>query len=189
VTALGRRPLDLAHPKLTAVVCDLSRPETYAGAASVDEVFCCLGTTIKQAGSEEAFRQVDYEYPLAVAQAVRPRQYLIVTAVGADANSTFFYNRVKGEVEEALRKLSFAGGLKIFRPSMLLGERAVSRPKERLGGALLDAASPLFLGALRRYRPIAGAAVARAMWNAARREPAGTAVYEGPSLFDLAKRT
>jgi uncharacterized protein YbjT (DUF2867 family) len=185
VTALVRRPLAETHPKLTAVVCDLLRPETYAAHLPVDDVFCCLGTTIKKAGSQEAFRQVDHDYPLAVAKAAGAGQYLIVTAVGSSAKSTIFYNRVKGEVEEDLQQLNFPRGLKIFRPSMLLGERGESRPAERVGVAVMGALSPLFAGGLKRYRAIEASCVARAMWNAARTEPSGVKVYEGASLFTL----
>jgi uncharacterized protein YbjT (DUF2867 family) len=191
VAVLTRRTLGLTEPRLVEHVVDFDRPETYRAHTKVDDVFCCLGTTIKKAGSQEAFRKVDLEYPIAIAQAAADAgagQYLIVTAVGADPKSGIFYNRVKGEVEEALRGLPFARGVKIFRPSMLLGERGESRPAERVGVALMAAAAPLFVGGLRPYRAIDGRKVAHAMWKAATTEPHGTRVYEGASLFALAER-
>lgn len=188
VTVLGRRPLDLKHSKLFSVVCDLAHPETYKDHVPADDIFCCLGTTIKKAGSQEAFRQVDFEYPLAVAGAAGASAYYIVTAVGANAQSSIFYNRVKGEVEAALAQLKFRRGLKIFRPSMLIGARSESRPAERVGVALMAATAPLFVGGLRRYRAIDAALVARAMSNAARGEPDGDKIYEGADLFSLGKR-
>jgi uncharacterized protein YbjT (DUF2867 family) len=191
VTVLTRRKLGLARLKLVEVITDFDQPDSYRAHAGVDDVFCCLGTTIKKAGSQEAFRKVDFEYPIAVGKVAAEagaKQYLIVTAVGADAKSGIFYNRVKGEVEEALRALPFPRGLKIFHPSMLLGERGESRPAERAAAALVSLTAPLFVGGLKRYRGIEGSRVARAMWNAARGEPEGTRVYEGESLFALADR-
>ena len=191
VTVLTRRSLGRSDPRLVEHVVDFDRPETYRPHAGADDVFRCLGTTIKKAGSREAFRNVDFAYPVAVAGAAAEagaRQLLVVTAVGADPSSRVFYNRVKGEVEEALRALPFPAGVKIFRPSVLLGERGESRPAERVGAALMSFAAPLFIGGLTAYRPIAGAQVARAMWAAAKREPAGTQVYEGESLSALARR-
>jgi uncharacterized protein YbjT (DUF2867 family) len=186
VVALTRRPIGVAHDKLVERVIDFDRPESW-GALDGDALFCCLGTTIKKAGSEAAFRKVDLEYPLAIAKAAAGQvdQMLVVTAVGADARSRIFYNRVKGELEQALTALPFRRGVRIFRPSMLLGARGESRPAERAASAVMRVTAPLFAGGLKRYRAIDAAAVARAMWNAARREPDGTRVYEGASLFAL----
>jgi uncharacterized protein YbjT (DUF2867 family) len=190
VVVLGRRPTGAKHAKLVERVVDLDQPDGYADTLAVDDIFCCLGTTIKKAGSQEAFRHVDLEYPLAIAEraAGRAGQFLVVTAVGADPQSRIFYNRVKGELEQALRALQFGRGVKIFRPSMILGERGESRPAERLAKAVLGATAPLFAGGLKRYRAIDAASVARAMWYAARAEPGETRFYEGASLFALAER-
>jgi len=190
-TLIGRRPLGLERDKLREVVVDFDRPEALHAHLTVDDVFCCLGTTIKKAGSQDAFRRVDRDIPVAVgreARAAGARQFLIVTAVGADAKSRIFYNRVKGEVEDALAELELPGGLKVFRPSMLVGERSESRPAERVAMALMTATRPLFAGGLTRYRPIDAGDVARAMRRAALEEPAlpGVQVYEGARLFALA---
>src|SRR6185437_4569599 len=156
VTVLTRRSFGRSEPRLVEHVVDFDRPETYRPHAGADDVFCCLGTTIKKAGSQEAFRNVDFAYPVAVAGAAAEagaRQLLVVTAVGADPSSRVFYNRIKGEVEDALRALPFPAGVKIFRPSVLLGERGESRPAERVGAALMSLAAPLFIGGLTAYRP------------------------------------
>jgi len=193
VRAFTRRPLGLAHGEQGAtvreVIVDFDDPATYRDYVTVDDVFCCLGTTIKKAGSQEAFRKVDFEAPLAIARASRDAgasRYIIVTAVGADPGSAIFYNRVKGETEAALRELGFPGGLSVVRPSMLLGERGESRPAERFGMAVMKATRPLFAGGLARYRAIDAEAVARAMHAAAVRDGAGAKVYEGKELFALA---
>src|SRR5262249_56447784 len=107
-----------------------------AARAGVDDVFCCLGTTMEKAGSPEAFRKVDFGYAVALAQhalEAGARQFLAVTAAGAKPSHRFYYFAVKGDLEAALSSLSFPSGVKIFRPSMLLGQRAEARPLERAG--------------------------------------------------------
>jgi len=193
VTALVRRPLGLTHaklPKLEEAVVDFDRPESLRPHLAVDAVFCTLGTTIKRAGSQAAFRQVDHDYPLALArQALEAgaRAYLIVTAVGADARSGIFYSRVKGELEEALRALPFPGGVHLFHPSLILGERAERRPAERAATLIARATAPLFGGPLLKYRAIDARDIARAMLGAAQQGAPGVHVYEGRELFALAK--
>jgi uncharacterized protein YbjT (DUF2867 family) len=190
LTVLTRRPLALEGEKVREVVVDFDHPETFREHLVADDLFCCLGTTIKKAGSEAAFRRVDFEVPVAVAREAREAgasQFLIVTAVGADARSRVFYSRVKGEVEAALRALNFPRGLKVFRPSIIVGERSERRPAERAAMALMRATRPLFLGGLARYRAIDADDIAAAMLAAARLESSdGMQVYEGERLFALA---
>ena len=191
-TLVGRRALGLGSANVREVVVDFDRPESLREHLAVDDVFCCLGTTIKKAGSQDAFRKVDSEIPAAagrVARAAGAKQFLIVTAVGASAKSSVFYNRVKGEVEASIATLDFPGGLKVFHPSLIMGERSERRPAERVAMALMTATRPLFAGGLARYRAIDAVAVARAMLHAALREPAapGVQVYEGARLFALAR--
>jgi len=180
VIAWVRRPLNVRHPKLTQRVVDFDRlagptPEP----VRADDVFCCLGTTIGKAGSQAAFRRVDLQYPLQVgrlAKASGAQRYLIVTSMGADPHSRIFYNRVKGEVEAELCALGLPA-LHIFRPSLLLGERPETRVGEAIGSVLARAMAPLMLGGLRKYRPIKGRTVARAMLCTALDNGAGTHVY------------
>jgi uncharacterized protein YbjT (DUF2867 family) len=192
VTLLTRRALglELAAGKVREKVVDFDRPETFRDAVNVDDVFCCLGTTIKKAGSQAAFRKVDLDAPLAVAREARAAgagRYLIVTAVGADAKSSVFYNRVKGEAEEALAQVGFPRGLRVVRPSLILGERAERRPAERAAMAVMGATRGLFVGPLTKYRAIDAAAIARAMLRAALQDGGGPVeVYEGERLFALA---
>jgi uncharacterized protein YbjT (DUF2867 family) len=192
ITLLTRRRLALDGGKVREAVVDFERPETFRAHVPCDDVFCCLGTTIKKAGSEDAFRKVDFEAPLAVAREARASgagQFLIVTAVGANAKSRIFYNRVKGEVEEALGKLDFPRGLKVLHPSMIVGERGERRPAERIVMGLMRSTRPLFVGGMTRYRAIDAIDVARAMHNAAVQEAdnGGVRVYEGESLFSLVR--
>jgi uncharacterized protein YbjT (DUF2867 family) len=152
------------------------------------DVFCCLGTTIRQAGSRDAFSKVDFTYVHDVARlAARAgaTQLLLVSAVGANAGSRVFYNQVKGKVEDAVRALPLHG-IHIFRPSLLLGERAESRPGERIATIVSRALMWAFVGPLARYRPIAGETVARAMVRVAKEGRAGAQVYESEAIGPLA---
>jgi uncharacterized protein YbjT (DUF2867 family) len=153
-----------------------------------DDAFCCLGTTRRQAGSPAAFRAVDQGAVLAFAWAARrggAQRFFTVSSLGADAHSRVFYNRVKGETEEALRVLDF-GTLAIFRPSLLLGPRREFRPGEKILAGLMWLAEPLLLGGLRKYRAIPAATVARAMRRCSHGKPGqGVLVYESDEIADL----
>jgi uncharacterized protein YbjT (DUF2867 family) len=166
VHSFGRRAPAIQHPKLTAHVVDFAALPVLPPA---DEVYLALGTTIKVAGSQAAFRAVDYDANLAVATAslaAGARKAGLVSAMGADASSKVFYSRVKGELENALAQIPFEG-LVIARPSMLVGNReALGQPTRR--GEELAFALGKVLGFLipANYKPIAAAAVARALLSA-----------------------
>lgn len=139
IVAPTRRPLEHAfgvdnphHDDLSAALAQVTTP--------VDTVFCCLGATLRDAGSKAAFRRVDYDLVLETAETglrLGARQMLVVSALGANAHSLFFYNRVKGEMESALIKQGWPS-LTLARPSMLLGERGASRLNERLFAPLFS---------------------------------------------------
>ncbi len=163
VYALGRKALTLSHPKLEMHVVNFASLPVLPQA---EEVYLALGTTIKVAGSQEAFRALDYDANLAVAraaQAAGAKKLGLVSAMGADAKSSVFYNRVKGELENALEKMPFEG-MVFARPSLLVGDRAVLGQPERRGEKLGLAVSKL-LGFLipANYQPIAATAVAKAL--------------------------
>lgn len=163
VHALVRREPGVSHPKLTPHVVDFSALQPLP---PLDEVYLALGTTIKAAGSQAAFRAVDFDANLAVARAALDagaRRAGLVSAMGADAKSRIFYNRVKGEIEEALAQLPFEG-LVIARPSLLVGDREALGQPVRTAEKLATTVSRL-LGPLipANYRPIAAANVARAL--------------------------
>jgi uncharacterized protein YbjT (DUF2867 family) len=188
VTVLGRREFGTTHRKLVQRVVDFDRLAELGDVPRVDDVFCCLGTTMKQAGSEEAFRRVDFTYVYELARLAsrhRAGQFLLVSALGANRQSRVFYNRVKDEVEEAVRKLPF-DGVHIFRPSLLLGDRRESRPGERLAILAGRALGFVFVGPLGRYRPIAARAVAAAMVRIAKEAARGVHVYESDRIWALA---
>lgn len=163
VHTFGRRETTIRHPKLTSHAVNFAELPAFP---PVDEIYLALGTTIKAAGSQQAFRSVDFDANLAVAKAALSagaRRCGLISAMGADARSRIFYNRVKGELEEALRQLSFEG-LVIARPSLLMGDRAAlgqpARRTESLAmtfGKLVGAFIPA------NYRPVAATDVARAL--------------------------
>lgn len=180
VMILVRKPVDILHPKLQTEVIDFDRLKE----ADIDmvgaDVYCTLGTTIKKAGTQEAFRKVDYAYPLVLGQLAKTgdaKRFMIVTATGANASSRIFYSRVKGETEEALKELELRE-LHIFRPSLLLGDRDEFRTGERLMGFF----APLFKGPLRAYGPVQAQSVAAAMIRAAKEGLPGVHVHESRDI-------
>jgi uncharacterized protein YbjT (DUF2867 family) len=187
VTALARRPLRRPGRKFESRVVDFAHLEQLSLPA-IDDVFCCLGTTIRVAGSRAAFRRVDHDYPLAVAKAALAagaEQFLFISAMGADPRAAVFYSRVKGELEHDAATLPFRAVIAL-RPSLLAGVRTGYRPGERLALAILQ---PLRRLVPRNYRPVAATAVARAMVDCAKRDLRGFAVVESGALLALAGDT
>ena len=188
VVAFVRGPLNVTHKRLEQRTIDYERLGRMSAFPRVQDVFCCLGTTMKKAGSEEAFRKVDYEYVVRLAETslrTGADHFYLVSAVGSDPKSRVFYSRVKGEAEDSVAKLGFAG-LHIFRPSFLLGHRPEKRPGEEFGIAAARFFSIALVGPARKYRPIKADTVARAMVYVARERPAGTHIYAADEMEGLA---
>lgn len=189
VLTFGRRELPpLTRAKVAQRVADLGSltAEDFRGA---QDVFSALGTTIRKAGSQEAFRKVDLELPLRAAQeAVKAgaERFIVVSSVGADPNSKNFYLRTKGELEAALDKLPFRS-VHILRPSLLIGKRQEFRLGESMAIALAPALDLLTLGPLRKYHSMKAAMAGKAMVGAAKQGSSGTSVYEYDEIVKLAK--
>lgn len=180
VVAFTRRPLD-EHPKLQAPVVNFDQLPDDETWWQSDAVICTLGTTIKVAGSQQAFRRVDYDYPLDVARRARQHgtpAYVLNSAFGADPYSNIFYNRVKGELERDLATLGFPS-LTLVRPGMIGGEREEFRLAERIWLPVLGALGPLLPKA---WRIDPASAIARAMLDAALRQPHGVHVIASDQL-------
>ena len=188
VITLTRRPLPHDDPKLEQRVVEFDRLGTVGvDFPSATDVFCCLGTTMRQAGSEAAFRQVDFTYVVSLASlalGAGARQFLLVSSLGASPKSRIFYSRVKGETEAAVAALPFEGR-QIFRPSILVGERRERRPGEALGAMVMRGTAFVMVGPLRKYRPITAATVAEAMVRVALRAPRGVNVYQSDEIERL----
>ena len=181
VIALTRQDLPLQHSKLTQLKIDFSKLGESLEDFAADDIYCCLGTTMAKAGTKENFYQVDFYYPLLLAKSGKQRgakQYMLVSALGADKNSSIYYNQVKGEIEEAVTKEHFEA-THIFRPSLLLGDRSEQRTGE-------DAARIFYkiFGFLipKKYKAINSANVARAMLHFASQEQIGTHIHESKDL-------
>ena len=157
--------------KVQFIACQIDELRELTLPEKIDHAFCCLGTTIKEAGSEEAFIQVDKLAVLAFAKLCQAQnsptlKFMVVTAQGASAKSTVFYNRIKGELEQGLSAMELPV-LNIFQPSLLLGERAQGRFLEGIGQILFSVLGWLFIGPLRKYQPIDANTVAEAMYHVA----------------------
>lgn len=185
VVTVGRRTTPVRHEKLEQRVLDLGGIGALGDLPRADDVFCCLGTTIKQAGSQQAFRRVDYDFVVGLARAgvrLGATQFVLCSAIGADPESRMFYSRVKGEAEAAVRTLPYRA-IQIFRPSLLLGERSEFRLGERIAMAGAPLLRVVLVSRLRRYRPIQARDVARAMVRIAREAPRGPNVFEYDAML------
>jgi uncharacterized protein YbjT (DUF2867 family) len=189
VMVLTRRPLPEsqltagAPSKLQQQVVDFDRLGDRPDAFRADQVICTLGTTIKAAGSRERFRQVDLGYPLRIAELALERgarHFLLVSSMGANARSPFFYARVKGELEDALAALPYRA-VTMVRPSLLLGDRGQFRLGEEIGKRLAFLVPAA-------YKPVAGRAVAAALARCARQDLPGTRIVSSGEIRATADR-
>ncbi len=181
VKCLVRSELRLSHPKIEIIQTDGGNLDEMAPALKADDVFCCLGTTMRKAKTKDAFRRVDFDYPLHLAKltkAMGASQFLLVSSLGANASSSVFYNKIKGEVEDAIAAVGF-DTFHIFRPSLLLGPRKEERAGE-------DGAKLFFklFGFLvpKKYKAIDSGKVAKAMLALAGKETKGRFIHESLSL-------
>jgi uncharacterized protein YbjT (DUF2867 family) len=170
VYAVTRRPLLRESPRLANRVVQFERIEELLRGLVCHVAFCCLGTTLRAAGSEQAFRTVDHDHVLAFARAAHAagvHRFVVVSSVGADTRSASFYLRVKGETEAALAQVGF-DSLEIMQPGLLLGVRRELRPLETLARLAMPLVNPLLRGTRQQYRGIPPRTVAEAMLGASR---------------------
>ena len=181
VIILVRRPVDRAlPPKVQQLVIDFDHLHALPADVRADDIYCALGTTIRQAGSAQAFRKVDLTYPVSLARMTLERgarQFLVVSSLGANPEARVLYSRVKGEMEQAVMSLPFTS-VTVFRPSLLLGDRKEFRLGEEVAKrfAFLTPA---------RYKPIAARRVARAMVAVAKTDQRGPRIIESAELQTL----
>ncbi|AZQ63518.1 NAD-dependent epimerase/dehydratase family protein [Flammeovirga pectinis] len=162
IISITRRPLGISHPKLSEVITNFENLTTLELSTDIDVAFCCLGTTMKQAGSKEAFYKVDHTFIIdffKLAKRYNVKNSLVVSSMGADKHSFIYYNKVKGETEYALMNLGLPV-LNIFQPSLLIGNREESRFGEDLGKVFNQFLSPIIP---KKYKGIEGITVAKAM--------------------------
>jgi uncharacterized protein YbjT (DUF2867 family) len=190
IIAVSRRPLIYDHPKLGNRIVRFEKLEESLAGTHADIGFCCLGTTLKSAGSQAAFRQVDFDYTVAFARAALAagvKRFVLNSSVAADPASKSFYLRVKGEAEAAIANLGIPS-VDILQPSLLLGVRSELRPAELAMMGVLPLVSPLMLGKLEQYRAIRASVVAAAMIGATRSGRKGVYRHTWRGIHELAAR-
>lgn len=184
-----RKKFELEHPKLEQCIINFEKLEEVKDHIKGDVVFCCMGTTIKVAGSQDAFFKVDHTYPYYFAQLAKANgidKFLLVSSLGADKNSSNFYLRVKGQIEWDLERLKFRN-LIILRPSMLLGNRKEFRLGELIGKVMMKTLAFVFIGKLKKYRAIEAASVAKAMILLSKNELDSVLIFQNDRLLELGK--
>lgn len=187
IICLGRRP-PKESPKIDYIQADLANVENLSEYFNVDSIFCSLGTTIKKAGSRAKFSEVDFHFVYHSALAAKKAnagEFLLVSSLGADPNSIFFYNRVKGEVERDISRLSLPA-FSIFRPSLLLGKREEFRTGEKIGEIFGNLLGFGMIGPLEKWKPIMAKEVALAMIRVAKLKKMGIKIYESDEIRKLA---
>jgi len=190
ILSLGRNRLPLQHPKLKQVIIDFEELEEYESFIKGNDVYLCLGTTRAKSG-KEGFFKVDFEYAFTAAKIAalnEANQLLLVSSVGADKDSYFFYTKVKGVLEEAVCKLPF-WSIHIFQPSFLIGERTEVRVGEQIGTTISNLFTKIVGSkALGKYAPVEAKSVAKAMVKAAQQINKGTHIYTATDIEELAKK-
>ena len=184
ITVLVRKPSFESHPKLKEIIFDFENESEMESLEPVNHIFCCLGTTIKTAGSKDAFRYVDFELPVRFAQWVEKingDSFSIVTALGANSESSIFYNQVKGDIENKIKKMSIPN-IQIFQPSLIMGPRKESRFGELIGKGIMTLLNPIMIGPAKKYRGIHAQTIAKGMVYHLAKSDLGFSVFESDKI-------
>lgn len=184
IISISRRSTGIVHKKLKEVICSFDKMDEVADQLIAHDLFICLGSTIKKAGSKEAFEKFDYTYPLQLSKIALEngaKQVSLVSALGADNSSLFFYNRVKGDLELAISELQYET-VNILRPSILLGEREETRVAENMAQGFYKALGWVFVGPIKKYKAIDGETVAMAMNKIARSNAPGINTFDSDEI-------
>ena len=188
VIILVRKPLGLKNSKVEERVIEFDDLALYKDCFKVNDVFCCLGTTIKKAKSQDAFKKVDVEYSLKIARLAKEmgaEKFLVISSMGANPKSPVFYSRMKGLLEQEIKEIGIRS-THIFRPSLLLGNRKEFRLGESVSAFLTEGISFIFVGSLKKYKPIAAKTVATGMYKAAQRKSEGIYTYLSAEIAEMA---
>ena len=188
VVALVRHALPFNHKKLVQLVIDFDKLGNYAPSINGDVIFCCLGTTQKKTPDQNAYRKIDHDYPVQLAQLGLKngvKQYHVVSAIGADAHASNFYLKTKGEAEHDIEDVGFKS-LHIYQPSLLTGNRKELRLMEKIATVAMKIVDPLLAGKLKKYRSIPGAVVARAMYKQSLNQDEGLFIHPSDHIKQLA---
>ncbi|MEO6522660.1 MAG: NAD(P)H-binding protein [Mucilaginibacter sp.] len=188
VLILVRKELTISNPKLVQLVVDFENLSQWAGAITGHALFSCLGTTKAKTPDENIYRKIDHNYPLQLAQIAhhnKMKQYHLVSAIGADVNSSIFYTKLKGETERDIENVGIPT-LHIYQPSFLEGRKKGERPMEKVLTTLMKAINPLLIGGLKKYRSIPAATVAWAMFKQSLKNDVGIYIHTTDKIKQLA---
>ena len=181
-----RKNMDMENEKLFQIIVNYDRISDYKNEMKADDIFCCLGTTIKKAGSKEEFYKVDFKYVYDLALVCKnngAKTFSLISSVGADKNSGNFYLKIKGDIEDAIIKLGY-DTTNIFRPSILAGERNEFRPREKAGLIFMKLLAPLLQGTLKKYRAIDAETVAEVMVKAAQLKNKPVNIFPSDMIYN-----
>lgn len=187
VVILVRQLLPLSHIKLTQIKVDFDHLDEHANSITGHAVFCCLGSTQKKTPNLAVYRKVDHDYPLALAQIALKNsagQYHLVSALGANAGSSNFYTKMKGETENDIKNTGLPC-LHIYRPALLTGQRNEYRLAERIFTPIMKLIDPFLIGGLKKYRSIPAATVASAMYNQSINNESGVFIHPSDQIKQL----
>jgi uncharacterized protein YbjT (DUF2867 family) len=187
VLILVRKELPVNHPKLKQLIVDFAQLNSYSKLITGDALFCCLGSTKKKTPDLKEYLKIDHDYPVQLAQIAfqnNVAQYHLISAIGANASSSNFYTKMKGETERDIIAIGLPA-LYIYQPSILIGDRKESRPLEAIATIMMKIINPLLMGGLKKYRSIAAQSVANAMYKQSLKNTAGLHIYSSDIIQQL----
>ena len=188
ILLLVRRSTDVSSSKVKELIVNFEKPNSYSIDIQADIIYSCLGTTKSETPNSSLYRQIDLEYPLNLAKLGQKNgvaQFHIISSLGADAGSSNSYLKLKGELEQELKKLTISS-LHIYQPSFLIGERKKDRLTDKIMKPVFRLIDPLLIGPLKKYRSIKAADVARVMLNQSIKDLKGTFTYPSIQIQELA---
>lgn len=184
-----RNKTEYSHSKIIEYIVDFENLEYYFQNINVSIIYCCIGTTIKIAGTQRNFEKVDFDIPISlalIAKANKINSFVVVSSIGANANSSSFYLRTKGKMEKELINIGISN-TKIFRPSMLLGKRKENRILEKIGSSIFTTLAPLLLGNISKYRPIHAKILTKSMINITTQTDITESFFEWKEIIRISK--
>ena len=182
-----RKPLNIQHHKLTEIITDFSNIQELSNSIDGDVILCCLGSTKSKTPNLIDYRKIDHDYPLFFAKEGLKnglKQFHLISALGADAKSSNFYTKMKGETEDELKQLSIPS-IYIYQPSFLSGNRTENRPLEKVVLFVMKLIDPLLVGGLVKYQSINAITVAKAMINESIKNKKGIFVHKSDQIKEL----
>ncbi len=188
IIILGRSSTGVKDNRINEIVIDFDDLKNHTDELSANDYYCCIGTTLKAAGSKEKFHLIDFTYPVEIAKLAQKdplfEQFLIVSSLGANQKSVLFYNKIKGKLENRLKKIGLKS-LHIFQPSLLVGERKDFRPAEAIAGMFSSILSFFVIGSSRRFFAIEGVDVAKSMFLIAQKNEEGTHTHKPKEMLKI----